>query len=81
MWSSEIPRVRLWPPNQKKIPNPSSIALLELLATRRATLFFSEVWLDNSILECDSEVIINTYKNGDLYNSALAFTKGYCVAH
>ncbi|KAL0001655.1 hypothetical protein SO802_015436 [Lithocarpus litseifolius] len=38
-----------------KIINPSSIVLLELLAARRATLFISEVGLDNSILEGDSE--------------------------
>ena len=42
----------------EKILNPSSIALLELLAARRAALFISEVGLDNSILEGDSEVII-----------------------
>ena len=54
----------------EKISNPSSIALLEFLAARRVALFISEVGLDNSILEVDSEVIINSLNKGDLFNSA-----------
>lgn len=37
----------------EKIPNPSFIALLELVVARSAALFISEVGLDNSILEGD----------------------------
>ena len=41
------------------------------MAARRVALFISEVGLDNSILEGDSEVIINALNKGDLFNSAL----------
>ena len=40
------------------------------MAARRVALFISEVGLDNSILEVDSEVIINALNKGDLFNSA-----------
>ena len=55
----------------KRILNPSSITLLELLGARRAALFISEVGLDNSILEGDSEIVINVLKKGELFNSSL----------
>lgn len=54
----------------EKIPNPYSIAGLELLAARRAISFIKEVGLDNSILEGDSEIFINALKNGAMFNSA-----------
>lgn len=55
----------------KRILYPSSITLLELLGARRAALFVSEVGLDNSILEGDSEMVINVLKKGELFNSSL----------
>ena len=55
----------------KRILNPSSIALLELLATRCAALFISEVGLDNSSLEGDFEIVINMLNKGELFNSSL----------
>ena len=55
----------------KRILNPSSITLLELLGARRAALFISEVGLDNSILEGDSKIVTNVLTKGELFNSAL----------
>ncbi|KAK9987412.1 hypothetical protein SO802_032363 [Lithocarpus litseifolius] len=57
----------------EKIPNPSSTVLLELLAARRVALFMSEVGLDNSILEGDSDVIVNALNKGDLFNTTLGY--------
>lgn len=42
----------------EKIPQPSSVTLLELLAARWAAIFVHEVGLRNSVLEGDSDTII-----------------------
>lgn len=41
------------------------------MVARRAALFAKEVGLDNSILEGDFEIVINTLKNGIMFNSDL----------
>lgn len=54
----------------EKIPQPPSVTQLELLAARRAALFVQEVGLHNSILEGDSEIVINSLKRCDMFQSA-----------
>ncbi|XP_075636759.1 uncharacterized protein LOC142608997 [Castanea sativa] len=54
----------------EKIPNPHSVAVLELLVARRAVSFIKEIGLDNSVSEGDSEIIINALKNGDMFHFA-----------
>lgn len=41
------------------------------MVARRAALFAKEVGLDNSILEGYFEIVINTLKNGIMFNSDL----------
>ena len=54
----------------EKIPQPSLVTLLELLAARRAAIFVHEVGLHNSILEGDSETVIKTFQKGDMFQYA-----------
>ena len=52
----------------ERIPNPSSVAVLELLAARHAITLVKELGLDGIVLEGNSE-IINALENGDMFNS------------
>ena len=54
----------------EKIPQPSSVTLLEILAARRAAIFVHEVGLWNSIMEGDSETVIKALQGGDMFQSA-----------
>ena len=55
---------------RKKIPLPPSVTQLELLAAWQAALFVQEVGLHSSILEGDSEIVINSLRKGDMFQSA-----------
>ena len=54
----------------KKIPQPPSVTCLELLAARRAAIFVHEVGLQDSIMEGNSETVINSLRKGDMFQSA-----------
>ncbi|KAL0016359.1 hypothetical protein SO802_003428 [Lithocarpus litseifolius] len=54
----------------EKIPQPSSITLLELLAARKVAIFVHEVGLHNSILEGDSETVIKAIQKCDMFQYA-----------
>ena len=54
----------------EKIPQPSSVSFLELLAARRAAIFIHEVGLRNFILEGDSETVIKAFQKGDRFQFA-----------
>ena len=54
----------------EKIPQPASVTMLELLATRRAAIFIHEVGLRNSVFEGDSETVIKALQNGDKFQTA-----------
>ncbi|KAK9988087.1 hypothetical protein SO802_028326 [Lithocarpus litseifolius] len=54
----------------EKIPQPSSVTMLEMLAARRAAIFIHEVGLRNSVLEGDSEIVIKALQNGDKFQTA-----------
>ena len=42
---------------------------MELLAARQAALFVQEVGLHSSILEGDSEIVINSLRKGEMFQS------------
>lgn len=54
----------------EKIPLPSSVVVLEMLAARRATLFVHEVGLHDSIMEGDSKIVINSLTKGYMIQSS-----------
>lgn len=54
---------------EKKIPLPPSITQLKLLATRQAAFFVQEVGLRSSILEGVSEIVINSLRKGEMFQS------------
>ncbi|KAK9987375.1 hypothetical protein SO802_032326 [Lithocarpus litseifolius] len=56
----------------EKIPQPSSVTLLEVLAARQAAIFIHEVGLCNSVLEGDSETVIKALQKGDKFQTAFS---------
>lgn len=54
----------------EKIPLPSSAVVLEMLAARHAVLFVHEVGLHDSIMEGDSEIVINSLTKGYMIQSS-----------
>ena len=54
----------------EKIPQPPLVTCLELLAARRAAIFVHEVGLQDSIMEGDSETVINFLRKGEMFQSA-----------
>ncbi|XP_065624792.1 uncharacterized protein LOC136065488 [Quercus suber] len=54
----------------EKIPQPPSVTYLELLAARGVAIFVHKVGLQDSILEGDSEIVINSLQKGDMFQSA-----------
>ena len=54
----------------EKIPQPPLVTCLELLAARRAAIFVHEVGLQDSIMEGNSETVINSLRKGDMFQSA-----------
>ena len=54
----------------QQIPLPASVEMVEVLAARRALWFAMELEFDRLIVEGDSEVIINSIKEGNMSHSA-----------
>ena len=76
----------------EKIPQPSSITCLELLAARHVAIFVHEVGLHESILEGDSETVIKSLQKGDMFQFAYGHLfkdtmfyvnslRSYCFSH
>ena len=57
----------------EKIPYPSLIEVLELLAARRDVLFVQEVGLGDSIFKGYYQVVINSLQKDNMFNSALGY--------
>ncbi|XP_075659169.1 uncharacterized protein LOC142629060 [Castanea sativa] len=55
----------------EKIPKPSSIEILEVLAARRAVQFILELGFAHSIFEGDAEIIIKALAEGDCSVSSI----------
>ena len=54
----------------QQIPLPASVEMVEVLAARRALWFAMELGFDRLVVEGDSEVIINSIKEGNMSHSA-----------
>lgn len=54
-----------------KIPNPSLVEIVELLAARRAVMFVQKVGLGNSIFGGGFKTVINSVWNGDILQSTV----------
>lgn len=54
-----------------KIPNPSLVEIVELLAARRAVMFVQKVGLGNSIFRGGFKTVINSLWNGDILQSTV----------
>ena len=55
----------------KKIPYPSSVDLVEVLATRRVVLFIVELGISQSVFKRDSEVVYKALKAVDVGHSSI----------
>ena len=53
----------------QQIPLPASVEMVEVLAARRALWFAMELGFHRLVVESDSEVIINSIKDGNLSHS------------
>ena len=55
----------------EKIPYPSSVVLVEVLATRRAAQFIVELGISQSVFEGDSEVVCKALKATNMGHSSI----------
>ena len=55
----------------EKIPYPSSVELVEILAARRAVRFIVELGMSQSIFEVDSEIVYKALKSVDVGHSSI----------
>lgn len=54
----------------EKIAKPSSVSILESIVARRAVQFVCELDFDHSYFEGDSEIVISSLQNRDMFSSS-----------